>query len=381
MIFFFFRDIQEREAPRRTKAIGVPAVTGISTGVVGDTDPGASGSMSARKALTFTSDSKAKPLPLATMLLTSPERPGKTSLLQSSVPVTKLTLGKPSPQKTQDSFLTGLSGELDSTDYLVPPGTSPLYPKQDDPDARESKGAKAAGATVKELLTPLADRMQDQYRRLSQMGTKNAAGTSQNPHLIQRIKEQTASSADPENHPQTLPELTGDPELDSTLVDDDASCQSLHLPAAEVSRGKNPDQDLGNLGDNTSLDSRYSMTDYFRKYSATDPELEKEDIQPRDLADYDANDPDVLLFVPDTESNNTELSEQPSKTGEEGAYKDTPLDMSMNSIADTMSTVSGITGCLSASETAFQQGLEDLDMNIARIQKELRQKIYNSVLS
>ena len=289
---------------------------------------------------------------------------------------------------------------LNDTDYIAAPGTSPMKKlfthRTKLPAGFNHQSHICNGApTVKELLTPLKDRLQTQYKRLS-------AGSHGKSHEAR--SEMPSVPVVPEE--ECLGDLEVAP-LDGTLCDDASDSDENQTLEVNVA------QDEGDAtGTKASSDevSRYSITDYFKKYQHEDSDtlvkkasdnlemntLPKPGIssdvkvesvnsidddgidadyretgqgQPSDLDSHSSQ-----LVTPDSGKPKTHSSNG-QNSFQDGVYKGTALETSISTISDIESVASSamtLSSVGTIDDSNFQQGLADLDANIARIQAQLQ---------
>ena len=348
---------------------------------------------------------------------TSPKRVERSP--HANTPINTIT-SSPRHNKYTESWM---DAHMDETDYVVAPGTSPL--KRFHPTTQrlleaegtmltprtESTHTSTDSPTVKELLTPLKDRLQSQYKRLSKGGAEPPADSSGGSTGVMHI------NILPEE--DTLTDLEVAPlEVDTTLLGSLDSTDSMEGDQLHTVHHRQ-DYSAQNVTESKlSMEeaSRYSMTDYFKKYPRDGntestkhcvSDLIKENISPdttSDIADdqnypynRDNNDSlsgDVINYAPLSPdhdimplmrssaaevNNHMAPSVNRSSIGQasfqDSMYKGTELDTSISTIDDGTSLESSamtVSSVGTIDDSAFQQGLADLDANIAKIQEELK---------
>jgi hypothetical protein len=189
------------------------------------------------------------------------------------------------------------------SDYDLPPGASPFG----------SKFRMNEGLTVKELLTPLANRMQHQFNRLSTAAVQ---------------PEDIAGYSSIETDPA---------ESESTLTEE-------HEEPKEV--------------------SRYSLTDYFNKYPKERP-ASMERLCERESSD-DTSSPISPLknsLRPSLQSSLYKGTDLDTSISTIPGAEDGQSVISSEVSTDTISSID---------DHAFKRGLAALDANIARMQQQLK---------
>lgn len=205
--------------------------------------------------------------------------------------------------KNLASISDNMGVNMTMSDYDMPPGASPFG----------SKFRVNEGLTVKELLTPLANRMQHQFNRMHTVKPDDIAGYSS---------------------------IESDPaESESTLVEEEEAVEKEESV------------------------SRYSITDYFTKYSAKEKPASMERLSERESSSDSSPSPLKGSLRPSVQSS---------------LYKGTDLDTSLSTIPgaeDGRSVVSSEVSTDTVStvdDHAFKRGLAALDANISRMQQQLR---------
>ena len=204
------------------------------------------------------------------------------------------------------------------TDYLIPPGfTSPVRKLVKETGVSEAEN----GPTVRDLLSSLASRWQKSASAETVVESSGAKPKN--------ISTDSFAQSWPMRKP--VPQKT-DTEFNDTV------------PSVEQ--------------------SRYSVTDYFKKYS--DVTTAKK--EPNTSINISQN----STLVSETNKNNRELIPQVSK------IKDT--DISLSIISENASEVSDITvpsvaTTCTVDEQAFWEGLDQLDADIAKVQQSLKKKM------
>ena len=324
--------------------------------------------------------------------------------------------------------------DMDNTEYLLPAGMSPfVQPKSQLPRRVVHKGealkgsststeTTPSGPTVKELLTPLADRM-NKIQALS--------SEKQGLQTVQKQKMHAARSLNfnnddnPNDDPIEIPNVV-DLSFGSHLDDqgEDADKDDTYTEGRVCQREKQQMED-SSAHVKSAEQSRYSVTDYFKKYSggasgrlgnvqlrdeleyqsiesisggeslqSSGEDLEKaRQVQEHDERIFfkrsnverhgsnggDSSDEHFGENVDDVHIDDVE-SEGIKETYEEqeGLYKGTELDTSLSTIEDhgTVTSMTSIGSVNSVDDRAFRQGLADLDANIAKMQQALRDSIH-----
>ena len=213
----------------------------------------------------------------------------------------------------------------EGTDYMLPYGMSPirtlhsgsrrLLHHQADPKL----SPQGQAMTVKDFLTPLASKLSP--HKLSPQKTRQSGTAGADPYSISGVVP-----LDPRPTAQAPPHL--DEDQDSTLVDGDG--------ARADAKGPTDTETTSSIPKSSS-------------YQTSDPE-----------------------GTGKTSSNPHSLTSS--------AFVNTELDTSLSTIPDfgsigTVTTTSSFQSVSSVEDQAFQDGLANLDANIARIQKQLRQSI------
>ena len=294
---------------------------------------------------------------------------------------------------------TSESTDLDTTEYFVPPGASPLGQKlyrvskfntgwDNVETSKPDTPQNSSEPTVKELLGSFADRMRqslDLSKNISSQDGLSPGGYIPRSEL-EKVQELSLSTG----------EISSS--RSSSFSQD---FQPLNRPTKEaaVSAGKQAE----------SL-SRYSVTDYFKKY----PQVEMQSLEqiPLESSDQPVLSPNhVSIYqgtprvenkdmdpAPSSNASFHDLQEEPlenddslMRTGlsiQESLYKGTALDTSLSTIAtaetasvataDTITTKDSMctmNTTMSVDEEVFKDGLAKLDAHIAKIQQALQKKI------
>ena len=284
--------------------------------------------------------------------------------------------------------------DMDTTEYLNPPENLKV-PLQGMRPELQSGQKSSTGLTVKDLLAPLADRIMysPASKRALTYGQEGISPASSN------ITSGTLSS----DTDIGGGEAESGGEGDSTLVEDQPDKSTV----GETKLSATEDADV----------SRYSVSDYFKKYKAgasfqtsilTQPkssqsEVSKPKPDTRDrshgLPSFDQSHQDVSkVSIPTVNDMTgqtsfttvTSVGSVP-KPGQPGAtqhspqdhlYRGTELDTSLSTIQEAESnsvlsgsTVTSVSSLATVDEQDFKDGLAKLDANIARIQYSLKTQI------
>lgn len=275
--------------------------------------------------------------------------------------------------------------DMDNTDYLLPVGMSPFVQNIGKPSplvkpsSSLSSSSPASGPTVKELLTPLADQMQkiqslSSEKPLSDDRTKMAAARCLN-----------FGDDNPNDEPLELPNMV------------DSFCSNLEPEEEDTLTEQWHESHMEASGEQ----SRYSVTDYFKKYNrgqeAVGEEHDDEEEDPSiesisggeslSMDDSDGNLSDMgdvatAVEVDNASSKNHDdeddqvVEEQTTDTylKQQGIYRGTELDTSISTIEE-VATVTSMGSVNSVDDRAFRQGLANLDANIAKMQQALRESM------
>ena len=255
------------------------------------------------------------------------------------------------------------------------------------PTIGESDAFDSTGPTVKELLTPLADRMQ----RMTSAGeasdeamrARRAINFDDGP-LPERVTSQSAlhekrrQEADNSDDSfsmaikRDLDKLHYD-DSSSTLVSDIDSKSSYDVRSLEgdtkLHRAHSSTTRANGAGTILQEESRYSVTDYFSKYPDAMTSLSQSQAPASNGGVKDGRSwrDDRVFGSPNEGEGAGNASSHASPQVE--LYRGTDLDTSLSTIDSSGTTTGSIS---SVDDRMFRQGLANLDANIERVQKTLR---------
>ncbi len=301
----------------------------------------------------------------------------------------------------------GHKDDAEGTEYLSPPGGAAYQLPRFNMMSMEDMNGKVGnggGLTVKDVLGNFADKMRQSLSYSHNQQEQNEHETELQLPLEILEEEDEFNGEEREDN--------------STLVED-------NVPDMDIADRGITDKDIA---DNSTLpddnQSRYSVTDYFKKYSSAIaqsyknmPKVSTSETVPKQA--WNANEKrrpkrqeNVAMFdsvktVPDESHNqrkdkrrysllSSSLTDDSDNRGkiyesdtscrissvtsplsqsmQEELYRGTELDTSLSSIRETDSVVSSttISTLSSFDDQAFQEGLANLDANIARVQQALK---------
>ena len=247
------------------------------------------------------------------------------------------------------------------------------------PTIGESEAFDSTGPTVKELLTPLADRIRSMTSAGGDeasddvMHARRALNFSSEAGAPPRVTSQPRQDAG-ENSDDSfslaikrdLDKLHYD-ESSSTLVSDIDSKSSYDLRSLDgdtKGQGRASSNERSRKPATTAEESRYSVTDYFKKYPDAMTSLVQQQQVPAQKQRW--ND---AVFTSPHEGVVSDGNMSSNASPQVESYRGTDLDTSLSTIDSSGTTTGSIS---SVDDRMFRQGLANLDANIERVQKSLR---------
>ena len=293
---------------------------------------------------------------------------------------------------------------MDSTQYLFPAGTSTSMPKRPSgvsplsnyPGSSRVGTLQAndtAGLTVKDILGGLAEKLRQQNIRDPANQVQVAHDETSSGHQNQSHHVQPAPPTD-------MAFLGEDLLIDENLSEEGDSTldEAENFPSEKLAN-----QSRYSCVTNDANQSRYSVTDYFKKYSSSNnvagmsggvskkqkwlpepdtretflpPEQPKWNTEFTTRAKAPSSDKlsEIQSWAAGVEDITVVNSSAASSSHQGELYRGTELDTSLSTIQDSATIVSSTNASTISSfdDHAFEQGLANLDENIARIQASLK---------